>query len=804
MLTDIRDAVRSLVRAPAFLASAVITLALGIGITTSSFSVLNALMFRPIPYPEPRQLVRIACRNPRNSTLWFSPADFLDLRRQADAFSDITIAGNGNAASLAVPGEPAEEVHAEKTDARYFNMLETPPLLGRFITVDDEHVGADRVIVLSYTYWIRRFGGNPAVVGRILRLDGRSVTVVGVMPADFEDPLLWGRTDCWRPQVMDNGTGNVRNISWLPVYGRLRSGVSLATAQAQLNVVAAHLSRDYPKTDAGVRLQASLVDENRKSDQGANWLLLGLSASVLLIACANLASLQLARAFEREREHAIRIALGASKLQMVRHLVSESILLVAISGPLGLAVAFWANRIISRSIPITYDDFISLPIDWNVFLFALGAVLVSGLAIGLAPAFMALRSDVAGALKLGSAGASGDRSRRRSREILLAAEIALSMVLLTAAVFFVHGFRELAGRDLGWRPDHVLLGGVEMPWTRYPTDESCRPFIEKLEAAIIAMPGAQYAALSSDDPIFGGFPRQAVKDGAEPANSEGKFFARDDKVTPGYLSAAGLNLVAGRWIAQSDRKGSPAVAVVNESLGRTQWPGESPIGKRIQILDGDHYSQFEVVGVVGDTKPPLNYASYVPQSEIYRPMAQFIGHGARLEIRSKVDPEALSRTLQTTISQLDPDMAVFRLRPASADMNLLGKNLVMINYGISFYAAFGLLLAGIGIYSLIARVIHQRTREIGIRMALGAAGSQVVRLIVWRGFGLALIGAAFGVAGGIAAARVCSKMVTGYPELSWAWFAISVMGLLGLALVSCYVPARRAARVDPMVALRTE
>lgn len=805
MLLDLRNACRTLAKSPGFLASSVITLALGIGVTTSEFSVLNAVMFRRIPYPHPEQLVHISCYNPKSSGNTASPANLLELGQQTNVFSSVAIGPGGPPSSMAVPGSPPDQVHVGRTNAAFFPMLETPPLLGRYFSADDEHKGNDNVIVLSYPFWMRRFGGNPTVIGQSVHLDGRNVTIVGVMPAGFDNPMIFAHSDCWAPQVMnDPAWVSIRNVSWMAVYGRLRDGVSPAAAQAQLDVLAAHLGKDYPATDAGLRFRVVQMSRERFENQGPTLLIMGFAAVVLLIACANLSGLQLARSLERERELAIRIVLGASRASIIRLLVSEGILIVGFGGLLGLLFACVLNRLVGNSVPISYTEHLSLPVDFRVLCFAVTMMLLSALAIGLAPAVLVVRSGIAGALKQRTAGASGDRTHRRFREFLLAGEIALSMVLLTGAMFFVGGYKKMSHLNLGWQPDNVMVGGYELSWNRYATDEACRPFLEKLETAISGIPGVKSAALASNDPVFGGNSNKVSVDDPGSGHSGDSFFARANNVSPDYLTAAGLELIRGRWVDRTDRKDSAAVAVINESMAKARWTGTDPIGRRFWYFEGDHYSPYEVVGIVRDTRPPLNYSSYVPPEEIYRPLAQHVGHGGQYIIRSSVEPAALEHDLQLTTAKLDPDLAVYDFRTSKLELGLIGENFVMINYGITFYALFGLILVLIGIYSLIARTVYQRTREIGIRMALGAKIGQVVELVAFRGFSLALAGSAIGSVAGLAVTRILSKLFVGFPEVSLLWFISASVGLLVFAWVACLFPARHAARVDPMVALRSE
>ena len=806
MLSELRSAIRSLIKAPGFLASAVLTLALGLGVVTSEFSVLNSLIFRRAPYPQSDQIVRIDGYNPKNNNTWLSPANFFELRKETSVFSAVALSGGGGGGhSVTTPGYPPEPILLGRTNADYFKLLKVPPILGRYFEPQDEHKGDENVVVLSYAYWSRRFGGNPGVVGGTVRLDGTDTTVIGVMPPGFDDPIIFGRCDCWAPQVMTDSSWNgARTVSWLTVYGRLRPGVSAIAAQAQLNALADNVSKDFPATDAGFKLRVVPLPELRRLGRGADWLLFGFAVAVLLIACANLASLQLARALEREREFAIRLALGASRWRLLRLMLSESFLLVGLGGPLGLLFTVWINRLVSHNTPISYTDNLPLPIDANVLCFSVGVTLVSAVVVGLAPAALLLHSGIGGAIKARTAGASGDRSRRYFRESLLTAEIAMSMVLVIAAIFFVGGYRALARRDLGWRPDQVLMGVYDLPWNRFASDEACRPFVERLDAAVAAMPGVESSALATNEPTFGGSSRRAATNDPGSGSGDASFFVRCNMVTPTYRSTVGLDLMRGRWIETSDRKDGLAVAVVSASLSKAQWPDGNPVGKRIWLSEGDHYSHYEVVGVVSDTRPPLNYASFVPEAEVYLPFAQHIGHGGRYLIRASGDPASLVNSLRATVGKLDPDLAVYNLRTAKEDLHLMGESYEIIDFGIMFYSAFGLLLVFIGVYSLVARTVHQRTREIGIRIALGAAFGHITELVVRRGLVLASVGIAVGVAGGVVATHVLVRYFVGFPSVGWSWFVWSSMGLGTVSWISCYLPARRASRIDPIIALRSE
>jgi predicted permease len=442
-------------------------------------------------------------------------------------------------------------------------------------------------------------------------------------------------------------------------------------------------------------------------------------------------------------------------------------------------------------------------IDWRVLGFAIVIAALTGIAFGLMQALFSARTDVNRALKLGSASASSDRSRRRLRDGLIVAEIVLSLVLLVGASFFVRGLVRITHRDLGWNPDGLVTGAIALPYSKFKDDESCQQFIRRLEAELAALPGVQHAALATAVPTFGTAPQFVSPESPAAGTPPNPVPASMNDVSPDYFGSAGIALVRGRAFTPADRQGAPAVAIINETMARLLWPGQDPLGRRVNVGGNNRPGPHEIVGVVRDSQPATNFTPNQAM-EIYRPIAQAPTHWPALLVRAAGEPATIVRSLRTAVQRIDPDLAILNLSTARADVELVGSSTRTISFAVSFFSAFGLLLAALGVYGVIARLVHQRTREIGVRLALGAAPGDVLMLVLRHGMRLALLGCALGVAGGFGAVRLCAAIVPGYPGVDWFWFSAVVLGLLAITLVACWLPARRATRVNPIVALRAE
>lgn len=797
-------AVRMLLKSPGFAAVAIFTLALGIGVNTSMFSFFNAVIFRPVPFAAPEGLVRLYHTSPRSFGP-HAPADLVDVKAQNEVFAKFAIVDLPSF-SLAVPGEPAEQVNVCAVSGDYFAMLGVPPLLGRVFGPAEDQPGHDRVIVLSHQYWVRRFAGDTGIVGRTLRLDGEPMTVIGVMPEAFDYPMLWGSSDLWKPLAMNANIAKVRDGYWLQALARLKPSVSLPQAQANLDTIAGRLSREYPLTNAqsGFYL-APLVKSALDPEQRFNWMIMGLAAAVLLIACANLANLQLARNSGRAREYAIRLALGASRFRLIRQMLTESLVLSLLGGAGGVLGAWWANQALAGRLAQAFElPTFRLSVDSRVLGFALVAAVATAALFGVGPAWLASRVDVNAGLKQAGRGVTGDRSRYRLRQMLIVTELSLSLVLLAGAGYFVHGLYKLARRELGWRMDHLLTARLALPANRYGDVEKCRAFYERLNEELAAVPGVERSVVCDILPVFGFYnSRGVIAEGATAPAAGQEALADINTVTPGYFAALGMKILQGRDFTATDRPGAPAVVIVNQTLARQLWPHESPLGQRIGGPDPTHRDWLEVVGVVNEVG--FNFIP-LPRThlQIYRPIAQTGGNYFSVVARTSVAPESLVGALRRAVSRVDPDQAVSRVVSAEQVLALGGSEFGILISGLLTMAVSGLLLSALGLYGVIAQLVVERTTEIGIRIALGARLRSVVWLVLRQGLRLAVVGMLLGLAGAWALARLLGSFMPGIVGQDPLVVAGCSLLLFGVTLLACWLPARRAARVDPMVALRAE
>jgi putative ABC transport system permease protein len=804
-MNDLRFAVRQLAKTPGFTAIALLTLALGIGLNTSMFSVLNTIFLRTLPYAEPDRLVRVFRTHPRSQTLPHSPANFTDLRAQNQSFSHMAALEWSNY-SLAEPGRIAERLRGMSVTADFFGALGIQPEIGRVFGADEDQPGRNRVVVLSHTCWQNRFASDPTIIGLDIRLDGENVTVIGVMPRDFDDRLLWGEIDAWRPMAFTPNTLQVRGGNWLSIVARLKSGVTLTAAQAEISSLAAQLAATYPNTNAqtGISLVSLLSSGQDATMRMLTWFTMGLAVCVLLIACANLANLQFARNATRAREHAVRVALGASRFQLIRHSLTESLLLAAIGGALGLFVALWSNAALGSRIDLNGRTGLEIPLDLRVLGFAFVVAALTGVAFGLLPAWLAARADVNEGLKQGSRGSTGSRTQHRIRHTLIVVEVALALILLSGAGFFLRGLERFSVRDLGWHTEQLLTASVTLPATKYSNDDAQRAFYDRLENRLAALPGVEHVALSRSLPFFSfNFSQRFLIEG-QPDPKPGAEPQRDvNGVNLSFFNTLGLTLVEGRTFNSADLPASaPMRTIINESMAKQFWPGESAIGKR--IAHPTERAWQEIIGVVRDIRFPTNVNEPNTRFQTYRLLAREPSRFIAVTLRSTLPPETLGEALRRAVTEIDPDLPVQDIRPAAQVIERGLANFNVVGAMLTGFAALGLLLAAVGIYGVIASFVVQRTHEIGIRLALGAQIRDVLRLVLAQGMKLALLGAALGLGGAYAVARLLTSIAPALPPPEAAT-AISVTAvLIAVALVACLLPARRATKVDPMIALRAE
>jgi len=811
MLSDARYALRQLAKRPGFTAVAVLTLALGIGVNTTMFSVLNALVLRASSALDPGRLVLIFRTSAQAQDWPQSPANFYDYEGRNTAFEQIAAFYQTNF-NLAEPGQPAERLAGMGVSGSLFTLFGVPPELGRVFGPEYDRAGLGQVAVLSDGFWRSHYGADPGVIGRLVRMDGQQVTIIGVMPPKFDNPLYWGRVDLWRPLGFENAVRQTRDNAWMQAIGRLKPGVTLSQAQSEASAIASRLAREYPRTNAGSGLRLAFWDDARTSDltRRIAWLCMGLAAFVLLIACANLANLQLARMAERVREHAVRIALGASRAQLIRQLVVESLVLSAVGGAVGVLIASWGVRLIGAGVVITGVRGFAMPVDARVLAFTLVASVLTGLAVGTIPAWMASRTDVHATLKQGARGSTGDRSRHVFRQALIVAELALALTLLTGAGYFVRGMQRAARADPGWRPEGLVTASMTLPFNaNYATDAQCRAFFDKLGAKLDGLPGAQQSTIGAYLPITG-FWRTAgmAIDGRAPPARGKEPLAYLNFVSPGYFSTLGMRIVRGRAFTDADRAGSQNVAIINEAMARGLFPGEDPIGKRIAGADTASPDWMVIVGVVSDShatlelvrRPDTLFVTYLPLAQTPTSYVHWIN----LAIRSSAPGATVAAALRAAVQQIDPDQPVYGIATAAESMEEITSGLSLTSQMLGAFAFVGLVLSAVGIYGVIANLVAQRTAEIGIRMALGAPSADIVWLVLGQGVRLAAAGTAIGLAFAWALVRLLDAVLPSIPGGDPAAVACVAAMLAAVALLASWLPARRATEVDPIIALRSE
>jgi putative ABC transport system permease protein len=804
-MNDLRLAFRQLAKSPGFTAVAVLTLALGIGLNTAMFTVVNTLLFKPAPYPDAARVVRIYRTAAQARTWPLSLPDLRDAAQQSDVFASLT-PFQWWSFSLAAPGQPAEPLSGAIASSNLFTMLGVQPALGRAFTAEEQQPGRDNVAVLSYACWQQRFAGDPYIVGRMLRIDGASVEVVGVMPSQADYPVFWGRIELWRPLPLAKDWRENRDVRWLEALARLKPGVSLAQAQAELSGIAGRLGLQFPATNGGqglrlVPIAGSEVDEVHRN---LTWLTLGLAGFVLLIACANIGNLQLARSAARSRDFAIRAALGASRTSLIRPLLVETMVLALTGGALGLVLAQIITEALAPQMLDAATTGVTFAIDPRVIGFALGTALIAGVLSGCAPALLASRADVNSGLKQQARGTTSDRSRHRLRQALIVSQIAFCLVLLAGAGFFIRGLQRFMAHDPGWRIEGLLMGTPTLPDTRYANDPSRHAFHQRLLERVARLPGVERVALATALPLQGyNTPNGIQIEGqAEPPRGQ-EPLAYSNIVSAGYFATLGIELVEGRDFAPDARPDGPQFIVINETMARQFWPGKSSVGKRIRDTNPDFHPWLEIIGVVRDVTFAGNFGAVPSRLVVYRDIAQNPWGYFTLVLRSRA-PEALVVPVRRAVAELDGDLPVANLRPVEQAVALGQHDLRIANQLLGSFAAVGLALAAIGLYGVISALVVQRTAEFGIRMALGAQRHNILWMVLGRGTVLAALGTLLGLTLAAGLLRVLGTLIPGLPGQDVWGLAIAVGLLLGVALAACWLPARRATRINPLDALRTE
>jgi len=803
MMHDLRYALRSLLRQPGFTAAVAITLALGIGANTAIFSVVNGVLLRPLPYPQPEQLMTVWTRFSSGQRETASMPDFTDWKAQSASFARMSAYANSNDNLAAVGGEP-ERVPSARVVADFFSTLGVSPAVGRWFVPDEFVFGSHRVVVLSHGLWERRFGADPAIVGQSITLNARPYTVVGVAPASMRLPA---RAQLWAPYAVDPASPPAsRRGDFLSVVGRLEPGVTPARAQADLDAIGRRLAAEYPATNTGVGIDVvSLHDQLVGTIRPALLVFTAAVALVLLIACANVANLLLARATAREREMAVRAALGAGRRRLVRQLLTESLMLAAAGAVLGLLLAWWGVQGLKAAAPPTLPRLDEIRLDPAALGFTALAAVVTGVLFGLAPALRGSAFALHATLSAGGRAGIGGGRGERLRGVLVMTQVALALVLLVGSGLLVRTFSRLQQVDLGFDSGRVLTAQIVLPTVKYDGAQRQLAFFESLRERLSATPGVQTVGFSTNVPLAGGYNYISFVIAGRPAPRPGENTpdAVPTTATAEYFSALRIPLLAGRMFGPQDGRDAPRVTIVNRELVQKHFGGRNPVGERITFGNpADSTSWLTIVGVVGSTRlEGVGLESY-PQA--FTSLAQDPVPYLYVVARTTGDPLAFAPALRRELAALDPAQPIANVQ--SMDQRAAGSvaqsrlNSVII----TLFACVALALASVGIYAVISYAVAQRTREIGIRMALGAARADVLRLIVRDGMTPAASGVVLGALGALGLTRLMRSLLYGVSATDPLVFGPVAALLVLVALGACYAPARRAARVDPNVALRTE
>ena len=790
-----------LVKAPAFTALVVLILGLGIGVNTAIFSIVYAVALKPLPFAEPSRLIAIHGGRATNSDVALAYPDFVDFREQATGIEPmggytsggVTLTGNGDPDAL----------DASFVTPDFFEVLGVKPLTGRLFQPSDNVTGAAPVAILSEAVWRRRFAADPGVIGRGITIDRTGFTIVGVMAQDFEFPYQADRVEIWLPTIADPFVASLmdgRGASFMYAIGRLKPGVTVGQAESELAAIAARLAQQYPTSNAGRTVAVVPLHDDIVSDYRRGLvLLLGAVGVVLLIACANVANLLLARGAARHKEIAIRMALGAGRARLIRQLLVEALAFSIAAGLVGIILSLWGVAALVAATPLDIPRLQSARVDTTVLAFATLMSMATGIIFGVAPALQLSRTDQGEALNEAGRGSSGTRAARTGRALVVA-EIALSLVLLTGAGLLVRSFLQLQRVEPGFVPQRAVTMQLLLPGSRYPDEADQIRFFHQVHDRMTSSPGVQSAAVSTTLPMSGsnlgaGF----TVDDHPVANPADRPTAAGFAISPDYFATMGIQLVRGRVFTARDDENGPPVAIINETMARRFWPNEDPVGRRLTSYAG---VSREIVGIVRDVKNRDLAENAGPQ--LYTPYVQRPWPFLAVVARTTGDPVGLAATLRQAVASVDPDLAAADVRTID---DYLAQSVATPRFNATLIAGFAVLavfLAGCGLYGVMSYAVVQRSREIGIRMALGAQPGDVRGMVVSQALQMGLAGLIIGLVGAFAAARLLDNLLFGIGPSDPATFATMCGLLLGVVLVAAYMPARRATRVDPMVALRAE
>lgn len=799
---DVRFAFRTLRQRPAVTVTAIVALGLAIGSTTAIFSVVNAVLLKPLSFDDPDRVAILWESNPGRGLDIFSasPANFLDWEKQNTVFESISAYSSGSVTVTGVE-ESAERIQRAVVSEQFFKVVRTPPEIGRTLLPEDSQTGKDVVAVISHRYWQSRFAGEPSVIGKNISLDGRSYSIVGVMPAGFMYPA---DTDVWSPLVIAGST--VRGAHTLLAIGRLKDDVTFEQADTEMKTIAERLEKEYPQTNQDWTVRVFNVHQWIVRDMRPTLLvLLGAVGFVLLIACANVANLLLATASDRLKEIAVRVSLGAGRMRVLRQLLTESILLSVAGGAFGIVLAWLGLRALLAIAPTNLPGLSETELSLPVLTFTVAISLTTGILFGIFPAMSLLRQDLTEHLKDTTRGSTGGAERHRLRSVLVSVEIALTIVVTAGAGLMMQSLNRLHGVDPGFNPQRVLTVQLNLPASRYLTPEApdaFTGFVDRLLERVHALPGVTSAASTSTLPLTGaGSTLVWAIEGRLPENMPDWPNAQIRWVTPRLFETLQIALQEGRDFTTQDRNPAPRVVVVNEAFARRAFPGESAIGKRI-VVGGRNAPPTEIIGVVRNTQEVDLQENQ--RALVYLPALQSPNPAIRLVVKTAADAAALAGPIRTEIAAIDKELATFNVRTMDEVVGLSVARARFASSLLAVFASVALILAAVGVYSVMAYFVSQRTKEVGIRMALGADHRAILKMVLRSAVLLSAVGAVLGIGGSFALTRVLRDMLFQVNPVDPIVLSGVTLMLLVVALCASLIPAHRATRVDPMTAIRYE
>jgi putative ABC transport system permease protein len=808
LIKDIRYGVRGLVKHPGFTTIVVLTLALGIGASTAIFSIVDSVLLRRLPYRNAERIVAIQELNPAGKRIQITSANFYDWRTQQTVFEHLA-AIKTTTTNLAL-SDHAERIDLAQTNANFFDVFGITPQYGRLFIPLDEQAGHDPVVVVSHSLWQRRFGADPSLVGKPITLDGKNYTVVGIAPPGFQYP---DKTELWLPPLKlvpefypDQDVTQLRRMGYLAAVALLKPGVSLPQAAGEMETITARLRQQYPDTNNRRFNRVASLHEHLVGDTNKLlWLLLGAVTFVLLIGCANVANLLLASGAARQKEMAIRTALGASRWRVMRQLFTESTILALTGGAVGLLIAYWGLAAITKLLPADFPRLNEIHMDLRVLAFTFAASVLTGILFGLAPVLQVSRSDVQDSIRETGRGASGSLRQARFRQALIMVEVALSVVLLAGAGLLFRSFMRLQSVETGFMSEQVLTARLNPSGSNFTQPADYVNFYSKVLEKLSTVPGVQDAAFINTLPLDKG-PTSGFRVEGRPITTPDKWPSVNYRaVSPNYFKAMGIPVVQGRAYTERDTGNAPPVMIVNQQLVHEVFPDENPVGKRITFGSTDSNRQpiwFEIVGVVANVRS-LELREE-PMAELYFSALQDSWPAMSLVVRSSVEPSSLSASVRQVVNEVDKSVPVSSVQTMD---HVVSESITQPRFNLFLLALFGsvaMLLSAAGIYGVTAYTVTQRTHELGIRIALGAQVSDVLKIILGKGMAVIGVGLVIGLASAFALMRLLRSLLFGVGENDPLTFAVITGVLLLVALLACYIPARRATKVDPLVALRYE